>query len=62
MKYEEQMTPTERADILLGKYKLEYIRFTVNGLIRTHTKDQNILMLNHWNEVARIIKQRLNIK
>lgn len=62
MKYEEQMTPIERADILLGKYTIDYIRFTVNGLIRRHTKDQNIIELNHWNEVARIIKQRLNIK
>jgi hypothetical protein len=60
MKLEEQMTPTERADLLLDKYSIEYIKLTVNGLIRMHTKDQNIKMLNHWNEVALIIKERIN--
>jgi hypothetical protein len=59
MKIEEQMTPNERADLLLGKYSIGYIKATVNGLISMHTKDQNIKMLNHWNEVARIIKSRI---
>ena len=53
------MTPNERADLLLGKYSIGYIKATVNGLISMHTKDQNIKMLNHWNEVARIIKSRI---
>ena len=59
MKIDEQMTPSERAELLLNKYSTGYIKATVNGIITICHKDKDITRLNHWNEVSRIIKTRL---
>jgi hypothetical protein len=53
------MTPEERAEILLNKYSLEYIKWVVNGMITQYHKEQNMERINHWNDIARYIKSKL---
>jgi len=52
------MEATQRAEILYKKYSKEYIRQVVNGMIKMHRKDDNIERLNHWNEIAIILKAK----
>jgi hypothetical protein len=56
------MEATRRAEILLKKYSKEYNREVVNGMITMHRKDDNIERLNHWNEIALILKAKYNEK
>jgi hypothetical protein len=56
------MEATQRAEILYEKYSKEYIRQVVNGMIKMHRKDDNIERLNHWNEIAIILKAKYNEK
>lgn len=54
------MEAQRRAEILLNKYSLGYIKAIVNGMITNCRKDGNIERLNHWNEIALIIKAKMN--
>jgi hypothetical protein len=56
------MEAQRRAEILLKKYSKEYNRQVVNGMITMHRKDDNIERLNHWNEIALILKAKYNEK
>lgn len=56
------MKAQARAEILINKYSKGYIKELVNGMITMHRKDDNIKMLNHWNEIALIIKSKSNEK
>lgn len=56
----EQFTPTERALLLLNKYNLNYIKEVINGLIIQNRKNNQIDILNYWNEVAKEIKRIIN--
>jgi hypothetical protein len=56
------MEAQRRAEILLKKYSKEYNREVVNGMITMHRKDDNIERLNHWNEIALILKAKYNEK
>ena len=62
MKYNlsEQFTPTERALLLLNKYKLQYVKDTVNGNIEQAKNNTEIDTLNYWNEVSLEIKRIIN--
>jgi hypothetical protein len=55
----EQFTPELRAEMLLSKYSLDYLRFVINGLITNARKQNEIKDLNYWNEVAIEIKKRI---
>lgn len=55
----EQFTSDLRADILLSKYSISYLKFVINGLIKNAKRDNNIIDLNYWNEVAVEIKKRI---
>ena len=54
---EEQFTATERALLLLNKYPLDYIKEVVNGIIKQSRKNNEIIICNYWNEVAKEIKR-----
>jgi hypothetical protein len=56
------MEAQRRAEILLKKYSKEYNREVVNGMITMHRKEDNIERLNHWNEIALILKAKYNEK
>jgi hypothetical protein len=53
----EQFSPMERAELLLGKYTFEYIKFTINGMIKQTRKNDEAVACNYWNEVAIEIKK-----
>jgi hypothetical protein len=54
------MEANERAELLLKKYSLEYIKQVVNSNIKNARKKDEIEILNHWNEISLIIKERIN--
>lgn len=56
------MEAQQRAEILLKKYSKNYNREVVNGMITMHRKEDNIERLNHWNEIALILKAKYNEK
>jgi predicted phosphatase len=55
----EQFTSVLRADILLSKYSLPYLKEVINGLIQNAKNRGEIIELNYWNEVALEIKKRI---
>jgi predicted phosphatase len=57
---EDQFTSVLRADILLSKYSLPYLKEVINGLIQNAKNRGEIIELNYWNEVALEIKKRIN--
>jgi len=56
----EQFSPLERADLLLNKYSLDYVKNVVNGIISESRKNNETDICNYWNEVAIEIKKRIN--
>jgi predicted phosphatase len=56
---EEQFTSVLRADLLLSKYSLPYLKEVINGLIQNAKNRGEIIELNYWNEVALEIKKRI---
>jgi hypothetical protein len=56
------MEAQRRAEILLSKYKLDYIKEVVNGMITNYRKEDNIERLEHWNQISLIIKAKVNEK
>lgn len=56
------MEAQQRAEILFSKYTKGYVKAVVNGMIKMHRKDDNIERLNHWNEIAIILKAKYNEK
>lgn len=62
MKYDlhEQFTPTERAQILLNKYQLDYVKDIVNGMVYNSRKENETEICNYWNEVSIEIKKTIN--
>lgn len=56
------MEAQRRAEILLSKYKLSYIKEVVNGMITNYRKEDNIERLEHWNQISLIIKAKVNEK
>jgi hypothetical protein len=55
----DQFTSDLRAELLLSKYKLPYLKQVINGLITNARKRDEIKELNYWNEVALEIKKRI---
>jgi len=55
----EQFTSDLRADNLLSKYSLPYLKDVINGLIQNAKNKGEIKELNYWNEVAIEIKKRI---
>jgi hypothetical protein len=55
----EQFTSVLRADNLLSKYSLPYLKEVINGLIQNAKNRGEIIELNYWNEVAIEIKKRI---
>lgn len=53
----EQFTPKDRAELLLGKYSFDYLKFTINGMIKQTRKNNEAIACNYWNEVAIEIKK-----
>lgn len=56
---EDQFTSVLRADNLLSKYSLPYLKEVINGLITNAKNKGEIIELNYWNEVALEIKKRI---
>jgi hypothetical protein len=56
---EDQFTSDLRADILLSRYSLPYLKEVINGLIQNAKNRGEIIELNYWNEVALEIKKRI---
>jgi predicted phosphatase len=56
---EDQFTSVLRADILLSKYSVPYLKEVINGLIQNAKNRGEIIELNYWNEVALEIKKRI---
>ena len=56
---EDQFTSVLRADILLSKYSVPYLKEVINGLIQNAKNKGEIIELNYWNEVALEIKKRI---
>ena len=57
---EEQFTSVLRAELLLSKYSLPYLKEVINGLIQNAKNRGEIIELNYWNEVALEIKKIIN--
>ena len=57
---EDQFTSVLRAELLLSKYKIPYLKEVINGLIQNAKNRGEIIELNYWNEVALEIKKRIN--
>ena len=57
---EDQFTSVLRAELLLSKYKIPYLKEVINGLIQNAKNKGEIIELNYWNEVAIEIKKRIN--
>ena len=55
----DQFTPVLRADLLLSKYSIPYLKEVINGLITNSKNKGEIIELNYWNEVALEIKKRI---
>ena len=55
----DQFTPVLRADLLLSKYSIPYLKEVINGLITNAKNKGEIIELNYWNEVALEIKKRI---
>jgi hypothetical protein len=56
-----QFSPIERAQLLLNKYSLKYVKDTVNGNIEQAKKNTEIDTLNYWNEVSLSIKSIIKL-
>ena len=56
---EDQFTSVLRADFLLSKYSVPYLKEVINGLIKNAKNKGEIIELNYWNEVALEIKKRI---
>lgn len=56
---EDQFTSVLRAELLLSKYKIPYLKEVINGLIQNAKNRGEIKELNYWNEVALEIKKRI---
>jgi predicted phosphatase len=56
---EDQFTSVLRAELLLSKYSLPYLKEVINGLIQNAKNKGEIIELNYWNEVALEIKKRI---
>jgi len=56
---EDQFTSVLRAELLLSKYKIPYLKEVINGLIQNAKSRGEIIELNYWNEVALEIKKRI---
>ena len=56
---EDQFTSVLRADNLLNRYSLPYLKEVINGLIQNAKNRGEIIDLNYWNEVALEIKKRI---
>jgi hypothetical protein len=56
---EDQFTSVLRADLLLSKYSVPYLKEVINGLIQNAKNKGEIKELNYWNEVAIEIKKRI---
>ena len=57
---EDQFTSVLRADLLLSKYSVPYLKEVINGLIQNAKNRGEIIELNYWNEVALEIKKIIN--
>ena len=55
----EQFSASERADLLLNKYSLDYVKEVVNGIIKQSRKTNETEICNYWNEIALEIKKRI---
>ena len=55
----EQFTSDLRADNLLNRYSIPYLKEVINGLIQNAKNKGEIKELNYWNEVALKIKKRI---
>ena len=55
----DQFTSVLRAELLLSKYSLPYLKEVINGLIQNAKNRGEIIELNYWNEVALEIKKRI---
>lgn len=55
----EQFSALERADLLLNKYSLDYVKDVVNGIISQSRKNNETDICNYWNEVAIEIKKQI---
>jgi hypothetical protein len=56
---EEQFTSDLRANNLMSRYSLPYLKEVINGLIQNAKNKGEIIELNYWNEVAIEIKKRI---
>jgi predicted phosphatase len=56
---EDQFTSVLRAELLLSKYSVPYLKEVINGLIQNAKNRGEIIELNYWNEVAIEIKKRI---
>ena len=56
---EDQFTSVLRAELLMSKYSLPYLKEVINGLIQNAKNRGEIIELNYWNEVALEIKKRI---
>jgi predicted phosphatase len=56
---DDQFTSVLRAELLLSKYKIPYLKEVINGLIQNAKNKGKIIELNYWNEVALEIKKRI---
>jgi len=56
-----QFSPIERAQLLLDKYSLQYVKDVVNGNIEQAKKNTEIDTLNYWNEVSLAIKSIIKL-
>jgi hypothetical protein len=57
----EQFTSDLRAELLLSKYSLPYIKQVINGLITEAKNKGEIKVLNYWNEVSLEIKKQIRL-
>ena len=55
----DQFTSVLRAELLMSKYSLPYLKEVINGLIQNAKNRGEIIELNYWNEVALEIKKRI---
>jgi hypothetical protein len=55
----EQFTSDLRAELLLSKYSLPYIKEVINGLITEAKNKGEIKVLNYWNGVSIEIKKQI---
>jgi hypothetical protein len=55
----DQFTSVLRAELLLSKYSVLYLKEVINGLIINAKNRGEIIELNYWNEIALEIKKRI---